>query len=197
MPKLSIKEIAVPTIALTLICSISAALLAGTNEITYMRIAAAEEEAKQNSMRCVTPDNTYKFEKAEITDNNAECCKALDKDGNIIAYAISSSVKAYGGTIKVMTGIDKDGNIIAVNVYDNSSETPGLGAKTSESDFTDSFKGKSTENGFAVSKDKEKYPSATAVDAVTGATISSRAAVTAVNTALDIYSEVSGGVKND
>lgn len=197
MSKLSFKETAIPTIALTLICGISAALLAGTNEITYMRIAAAEEETKQNSMRSVTPDNTYKFEKAEIRDNTAECYKAFDKDGTVIAYAVSSSVKGYGGTIKVMTGIDKDGNIIAVNVYDNSSETPGLGAKTSESEFTDGFKGKSTENGFAVSKDIDKYPSAAEVDAVTGATISSRAAVTAVNNALDIYSEISGGMNND
>ncbi|MBQ2603710.1 MAG: RnfABCDGE type electron transport complex subunit G [Acutalibacteraceae bacterium] len=195
MPKLSFKEIAIPTIALTLICGISSALLACTNEITHLRIAAAEEETKQNSMRCVTPENTVTFEKAEITDNTAECYKALDKDGNIIAYAISASVKGYGGTIKVMTGIDNDGNLIAVNVYDNSSETPGLGAKTSESEFTDGFKTQYPKNGFAVSKDAEKYPSAVTVDAVTGATISSRAAVSAVNIALDIFDEVSGGIK--
>ena len=88
---------------------------------------------------------------------------------------------------------DLDGNIIGVNVYDNSDETPGLGAKTSDKSFEDQFTGKSALTEFAVSKDSVKYPGDQTVDAVTGATISSRGVVGAVNHALGIYKNICGG----
>lgn len=192
MPKITAKEILIPTIALVLICGVTTALLAATNEITKEPIAQAEEQSQQESMKAVSPENTVSYEEIDTGDASVQCCAALDKDGNIIAYAISTSSKGYGGTIKVMTGINAaDGSIIAVNVYDNSDETPGLGAKTSDEKFSGQFGGKTAE-GFAVSKDADKYPDKEAVDAVTGATISSRAVVSAVNHAIEIYNKVSG-----
>lgn len=192
MPKITAKEILIPTIALVLICGVTTALLAATNEITKEPIAQAEEQSQQESMKSVSPEETVSYEAVDTGDSNAQCYAALDKDGNIIAYAISTSSKGYGGTIKVMTGINAaDGSIIAVNVYDNSDETPGLGAKTSDEKFSGQFGGAAAE-GFAVSKDADKYPDKESVDAVTGATISSRAVVSAVNHAIEIYNKVSG-----
>lgn len=192
MPKITAKEILIPTIALVLICGVTTALLAATNEITKEPIAQAEEQSQQESMKSVSPEGTVSYEAVDTGDSSAQCYAALDKDGNIIAYAISTSSKGYGGTIKVMTGINAaDGSIIGVNVYDNSDETPGLGAKTSEEKFSGQFGGAAAE-GFAVSKDADKYPDKESVDAVTGATISSRAVVSAVNHAIEIYNKVSG-----
>lgn len=193
MPKITAKEILIPTVALVLICGVTTALLAATNEITKEPIAQAEEQSQQESMKSVSPKETVSYEKIDIGSDDAQCYAALDKDGNIIAYAVSTSSKGYGGTIKVMTGINAaDGSIIAVNVYDNSDETPGLGAKTSDEKFSGQFGGASAENGFTVSKDADKYPDKDSVDAVTGATISSRAVVSAVNRAIEIYNKVSG-----
>lgn len=196
MPKINAKDILIPTVALVLICGISTALLATTNEITKEPIAQAEAQTQQDSMMSVSPESTADYQKEDIDDTSAECYKALDASGNIIAYAVSTSAKGYGGTIKVMTGFDAEtGNIIGVNVYDNSTETPGLGAKTSETDFSGQFSGGSSENGFTVAKDADKNPGKDSVDAVTGATISSRAVVKAVNQAIEIYTQVSGGAK--
>ena len=195
MPKLNAKEILIPTIALVLICGISTALLAATNEVTREPIAQAEEQSKQDSMQSVSPKDAAEYVEVTTDDTSAECYKVLDKDGNVIAYTISTSAKGYGGTIKVMTGIDVSGSVIAVNVYDNSDETPGLGAKTSDDQFSGQFSGNDAQTNFAVTKDADKYPDNKSVDAVTGATISSRAVVGAVNHALELYREISGGVE--
>ncbi len=196
MPKLNAKDILVPTVALVLICGISTGLLAGTNEMTKEPIAAAEAQTQQESMMSVSPDGTKDYNKIDTEDSSVECYEALDASGNVIAYAVSTSAKGYGGTIKVMTGIDAEtGDVIGVNVYDNSTETPGLGAKTSEVDFSGQFAGGSSETGFTVAKDADKNPGKESVDAVTGATISSRAVVKAVNQAVDVYNQVSGGAK--
>lgn len=191
MPKLSVKNVLVPTLVLFTVCIITTALLGFTNEITKEPIAQAEAESSKESMMSVSPDGVKTYEKIEISDDSAECYAALGEDGSILAYAISTSAKGYGGAIKVMTGINAaDGSLIAVSVFDNSDETPGLGAKTSEDKFTEQFAGDIDENGFAVAKDADKYPDSKTVDAVTGATISSRAVVSAVNQAIVIYTEV-------
>ncbi len=193
MPKIKFRDIFVPTAALVIICGISTALLAGTNELTKEPIAEAERSGLQMSMEAVSMDNADRFERLDIDDNTAECYKVLDKDDNIISYAVTTSAKGYGGTIKVMTGIDISGNIIGVNVYDNSDETPGLGAKTSHESFCGQFTGRSADKAFAVTKDSQKFPDNQTVDAVTGATISSRSVVSAVDHALEIYKLAVGG----
>ena len=195
MPKINAKDILIPTVALVLICGVSTALLATTNEITKEPISQAEAQTKQTSMNSVSPDGTVEYEPVSIDDSSAECYRAKDASGKVIAYAVSTSAKGYGGTIKIMTGFDVKGNIIGVNVYDNSTETPGLGAKTSEDVFSDQFKDRSSENGFTVAKDADKNPGKDPVDAVTGATISSRAVVKAVNQAVEIFNQVSGGAE--
>lgn len=196
MPKIKVKDILIPTVALVVICTVTTALLAVTNEFTKEPIAQAEEQNMQDSMRSVSPKATASYKEIKTDDSSVQCYAALDDSGAVTAYAIAASAKGYGGTIKVMIGINaEDGSIIAVNVYDNSDETPGLGAKTSEDKFTGQFAGKSVANGFAVSKDADKYPEKDTVDAVTGATISSRAAVSAVNRAIEIYNEIVGGVE--
>lgn len=196
MPKLNAKDILIPTVALVLICGISTALLATTNEVTKEPIAQAEAQTQQDSMMSVSPDGTKEYNQVDTGDSSVECYEALDGSGNVVAYAVATSAKGYGGTIKVMTGFDAEsGDIINVNVYDNSSETPGLGAKTSEVDFQGQFAGGSSETGFTVAKDADKNPGMDSVDAVTGATISSRAVVKAVNQAIEIYNQVSGGAE--
>ena len=77
-----------------------------------------------------------------------------------------------------------DGKINDVAILSHS-ETPGLGAKADSSDFTDRFKQSFDEKGFAVTKDNNG--NAVGIDAITGATITSRAVTSAVNEAVEIY----------
>ena len=113
--------------------------------------------------------------------------KGLDDGGKTVGYAISTATQGYGGQVKVMTGI-ADGSIIAVDVFYNNDETPGLGKNTSDKSFRDQYNGLSVNQDIVVSKDNASGNAQT-VDAVTSATISSRAVTKAVNEACQLYNE--------
>lgn len=193
MKNIRLKEILIPTVSLFVICLCVTALLAVTNAVTKDAIAYQQELSAAESRQAVCPD-AVDFEKVEYDVQGVECYKALDESGNLIGYAISSASRGYGGDVKVMTGINaEDGSVIAINVYDNSGETPGLGVNTSGEKFTSQFVGFSSGTGVTVDKDAGKNPDSVAVDSVTGATISSRAVVDAVNQAFDAYNAVKEG----
>lgn len=188
-----LKEILIPAVSLFVICLCVTALLAVTNAVTKDAIAYQQELSAAESRQAVCPD-AVDFEKVEYDVQGVECYKALDESGNLIGYAISSASRGYGGDVKVMTGINaEDGSVIAINVYDNSGETPGLGVNTSGEKFTSQFAGLSSGTGVTVDKDAGKNPDSVAVDSVTGATISSRAVVDAVNQAFEAYNAVKEG----
>ena len=105
-----------------------------------------------------------------------------------MGYIFTTSEKGYGGEVSVMTAIDTDGNIKAVSVLDASNETPGLGQNVTKSGFYSQYSGLSGEISVVKSgADSENNE----IDAVTGATISSRAVTAAVNRALQNFSEYS------
>ena len=177
------KAILVPTLSLFLICLVVTAILALTNNVTADKIAANEEQSKQESMFSVLPD-AASFQ--ELTENVMYI--GLDSSGNTIGYAISTAVQGYGGQVKVMTGVNTDGVIVGVDVFYNDDETPGLGKNTSNASFRDQYKGLSVMEDIIVSKDNT-MGNAQTVDAVTSATISSRAVTRAVNEACHLYYE--------
>lgn len=181
--KISAKAILIPTISLFLICLVVTALLALTDNVTAKKIAENEAQSKQESMFAVVPD-------AKDFDELEADVLYLGKDdsGNTVGYAISTSTQGYGGQVKVMTGIDTEGNIVGVDVFYNDDETPGLGKNTSNESFRDQYKGLSVNESIVVSKDASADDTQT-VDAVTSATISSRAVTKAVNEACAIYNE--------
>lgn len=193
MKNIKLREILIPTVSLFVICLCVTALLAVTNAVTKDAIAYQQELSAAESRQAVCPD-AVDFEQVQYDVQGVECYKALDESGNLVGYAISSSSKGYGGDVKVMTGIKaEDGSVIAINVYDNSGETPGLGVNTSGEKFTSQFAGLSSGTGVTVDKDAGKNPDSVPVDSVTGATISSRAVVSAVNQAFEAYNAVKEG----
>ncbi len=185
----SVFRVLSPVAALLCVCTVSAALLAGASEITREPINEAQRQTQLASMMAVLPPETADCEKMSIPDSSAECFRAVDRDGKTIAYAVSSSAGGYGGRISVMTGIGTDGCVLAVSVYDNSTETPGLGAKTSEPEFTSQFAVNKAVPGFCVTKDAPVNDGFETIDAVTGATISSRAVASCVTHAVEVYKQ--------
>lgn len=179
--KLSAKAILIPTVSLFLICLFVTALLAATNNVTADKITENEENNKQASMRTVLPD-AADFEEIEAD----VLYLGKDKDGNPVGYAISTATQGYGGQVKVMTGIGTDGKIVGVDVFYNDDETPGLGKNTSNESFRKQYEGLDAGSEIAVSKDRADGQT---VDAVTSATISSRAVTKAVGEACEIYIE--------
>lgn len=96
----------------------------------------------------------------------------LPASGKGKAFAVSP--RGYGGPIELMVGIDEKGEVCGVKVL-NQRETPGLGANVVRPKFLDQFKGKTLNDPIEPKKD---------IDAITGATISSRAVCVGVREAL-------------
>lgn len=174
----NVKTIIVTTVILTLICGIAAAGLALTNDLTADRIASAEHKVEQKAMvRVIAADE---FTEGTVTVNGIENkYYTAVKDGETAGYIFTVSKHGYGGNVKVMTGIGTDGKIIAVEVLDASGETPGLGQNVAKKTFWEQFKGLS--GNLAVGGN---------VEAVTGATISSKAVTSCINEALDLYKKI-------
>ena len=180
--KITPKAILIPTISLFLICIVVTAALALTNNVTAEKIAANEQQSKEESMLTVCPEaKTFEDVIPDVM------YKGLDDSGNAVGYAIATVTQGYGGQVYVMTGIN-NGEIVAVDVFYNDDETPGLGKNTSNASFRDQYKGLSVNQEIVVSKDAGSGDAQT-VDAVTSATISSRAVTKAVNEAIQIYNE--------
>ena len=184
--KIKFKDIFVPTITLFVICLIVSALLAGTNALTKEPIAENSLKKSQEAMQNVCPD-AVSFEGAKGIE--IEVYKALDANGEVIGCAIPVAAKGYGGDVSVMVGISAvDGGMVTGVEILSHSETPGLGANCTNDSFKAQFIGK-TEN-IAVSKNGAK---GNEIDAISSATVTSKAVTKGVNDALLAVKELKGG----
>ena len=154
------------------------------NDITAPIIAEntkiAEEEAKQS----VLPEATGGFETVKNFSSTGvkEAYIGKDGKGEVVGYCFKVSTKdnenkAFGGEILMIVGIDKDLKITGVDLT-TLAETPGLGAKADEDEFKNQFKGKSGELTVVKSGAKDSE-----IQAISGATISSKAVTEGVNNA--------------
>ncbi len=178
----NLKSIIITTLILTVICAVSTAGLAFTNDLTADRIAEASAKAEQEAVKRIIPAESY--EKNTVTHNGAEYDYYMASNDNTYGYIFTVSEQGYGGQIKTMVGIDLDGKIVAVEVLSAADETPGLGQNVAKKSFWEQFKGKSG-----------KLSVDTDVEAVTGATYSSKAVVNCVNYALELFEKVKEGEK--
>lgn len=183
------KEIIVPAVSLFLICVVVTALLALTNAVTAPKIDALAVETQEASKKQVLSSATSFSEEKQVEKDGVSYTyyDGLTSDGSVMGYVFVTSAKGYGGDISVMVGVLGDGTVAGVNIL-SINETAGLGMNAKNQSFLDQFLGKSGEIGVA-----KNNPSDTEIQALTGATITSRAMATAVNTALSLYAEIGGG----
>lgn len=194
--KFNLKDILIPTVALFLIASICTAILAFTNSITYAKIQENNEKTKNETRSAVFPDALTFSDDMTVTVENEEYIynEAYSKYGDLIGYVFTASDKGYGGTVTVMTGIDINGNINGVETIELS-ETAGLGMNAKKASFRDQYKDKT--GPFIVNKDSQKNDGTyEEINALTGATITSRAVTSAVNKTIAAYNALSGGGNN-
>lgn len=183
------KEIIVPAVSLFLICVVVTALLALTNAVTAPKIDALAVETQEASKKQVLSSAASFSEEKQIEKDGVSYTyyDGLSTDGSVMGYVFLTSAKGYGGDISVMVGVLGDGTVAGVNIL-SINETAGLGMNAKNQSFLDQFLGKSGEIGVA-----KNNPSDTEIQALTGATITSSAMATAVNTALSLYAEIGGG----
>lgn len=179
-------------LSLTGICVVAGAILAGVNLYTTGPIAASKAAALQNAIQAVVPafDNnpTEEAYMAATSDGDSLKIYPAKKDGKFVGAAVESSTnKGFSGEIKVIVGFDATGKLHNYSVLQHA-ETPGLGAKM-QAWFSDTSNPKRcvigrelSQGNLQVSKDGGT------VDAITAATITSRAFLNAVNRAYSAYS---------
>ena len=186
MKKMNLKDILIPTIALLVICLVATTLLAFTNSVTMEKIALNAVETEKASRMLVLPEGK---EYGEVTtlDNGITYCVGTNEAGEEVGYVFTTGAKGYGGTVSVMVGIAKDGTITGIEILSHA-ETPGLGANAVKPEFKDRFIGKSGE--LTVDKNSNDGQN---VQAITAATITSKAVVSAVNAVTAAYEEITGG----
>ena len=175
--------IAKPTLILTAICTIVTMLLALTNMLTVDKIADNAAQKAAESRKKVLAAADYK-----MLDKEGNVYGAYDENGEKIGVVITTVSSGYGGKIEVMTGIKSNGEVSGVNIL-SMEETPGLGAKGKEDSFLKQYKGFDSP-GLAVSKDGGQ------INALSGATITSRAITKAVNEAIEISKNYLGSVSD-
>ncbi len=119
------------------------------------------------------------------------CVEAVDASGSVLGYVINStSHNGYGGDITVSIGIDNNGVVKGVEML-SISETAGLGMKAKESRFKDQFSDKAVKQ---FTYTKTGAASDFEIDAISGATITTKAVTDAVNAALAYYESIGGGI---
>lgn len=184
------------TVTLLLCCLVVAAALGGVNAITKDKIAAINWENTVTAMKAVVadPDSTEFSEALENTEAMTAAAASaggtLDSvyevlvGGENAGYAIKVVASGSQGSIEMMVGVDAEGAVTGVSIVDHA-ETAGIGTKIMENEplasgtgVLDQFVGKSAADGtLAVG---------TNVDAISGATVSTKGVTTGVNAALAV-----------
>lgn len=181
---------------LFLITVIAGSLLGLVNQITLEPIAKSELKAKEEAYQVVFADSSKFEENSQIKDklksatfDGAEVIEVLeakDADGNTVGYVMSITAKeGYGGDIVFTIGVTQEGTMTGLSVLSHS-ETAGLGANCTTEEFQGQFVGL---QGPEIAYSKEGASADNEFDAISGATITSKALAKAINAGLGFLSE--------
>lgn len=165
---------------LTILCVIASAAVAWVYLETKPRIELEEKRRLLLARKEVLPQ-AEKFEEKIIKEKETYI-QGYDENDKPVGKIAETRKRGYAAPIKILIGVDDYNKITKVKILDEM-ETPGLGAKIKEKKFLEQFPGKTIEE-LKLKKDKG------AIDAVTGATISSRAIIEAVKEGLSKFTQV-------
>jgi len=179
-------------LSLTLIALGASAGLGFVYEFTREPIALSVLNKKLDAIRRVVPgfDNNPNEEMFRLPTGEGDSLEIYPakKEGEIVGYAVNTYTNTgFSGYINLMAGFKPDGTIINISVL-TQKETPGLGTKMSDPGFKDQFNDRNPSE-FQLKVKKDGGP----VDAITAATISSRAFCDAVQRAYTTLQK--GGLK--
>lgn len=167
------------------------------NMITEEPIALAKEAATKSALTEVLPAFESTEEQTLTIDELPITVYTARNGGEVAGYAVQTMTKqGFNGVVRLMVGFTPDGEVVNVNVLEQS-ETPGLGTKMADEGnvLLGSIQGQKLENKKLVGGKLAVTKDGGDVDALTAATISSRAYVDAVNRAWMAYKSVATGVE--
>ena len=175
----TVKYILRLVLTLFVITAVVAAALAGVNSITAPAIAQLKAEKTQQAIEAVLPGGGEEVE----FPATALVSKVYASEAG---YAVEVTPGGFDNTITMMVGVDKEGNVLGIDIISHT-ETAGLGAVADAGtpagvSFREQFVGMS--GSVSVTKDGGE------VEAITGATITSRAVCVGVNAALEVVGKM-------
>ena len=174
-----------PVVVLLCIALAAAALLGFVNSKTEP-IIKENARIKAEQTRAAVLAGAKGFEEIK-GDYAVYDIGSIYKETSGLGYVITSTHKGYGGDVKIMVGYDLNGTIVGFKVLSASDETPGLGQNSTKEDFWQRFTGKCGE--LKVNKYSNDGQN---LQAITSATITSTAVVTAVNEANQAFTALTG-----
>lgn len=183
------REIMKLGIILLVITTVAAAILGYTNAVTTEPIANQVLQANILARQSVLPEATNFEAVSDDVFDGYDGVLEVHKGTNgseLVGYTVKTTSGGYGGPIEIMVGIDNNGVIQGVSVG-NHTETPGLGAKATDENFKGQYKGKEAASDLVVIK--SGVPKDNEIQAIAGATISSRAVTNGVNMATKLFNE--------
>ena len=170
----TVKYILRLALTLLLITAVVAVALAAVNSVTAPKIAELNEQKTQDAIEAVLPGGG---QEVSFTDSTGLVSTVYKGDAG---YAVQVAPAGFGGDISMMVGMGSDGKVLAISII-SQTETAGLGAVSAATTSAgEAFRGQFAGMSGSVSVTKDGG----AVDAITGATITSRAVCTGVNAAL-------------
>ncbi len=185
-PEKTTPEVSIPYLKIILclfcICTVCAGLLGATYLLTKNPIAENEAETINALLVSIYGEDAV-FEEAVVPDGQTASAaySAKSADGSFLGYAVRVLSPGFSDDIDMIVGFNADGTIRKVEII-ALSETAGLGSRVSEEDYLAQYNGKF---GTFLLKDKLNTDSENGIDAISGATKSSRAVLNGINTACE------------
>ncbi len=170
------------TITLFIITAVVALLLSFVNALTKDVIAARAAEELSNALGVVMPEAEDPFAEPIYEGPEGTVYEART-GGEVIGWCVQVASNGYGGAINMVVGVDTDCAVTGLSILDHS-ETAGLGSKAEDPAWQAQFIGRS---GVINVKSGDN-----AIDAISGATVTSKAVTAGVNAALSLAAQMKG-----
>lgn len=151
------------------VTAVAALLMALVNGLTQDRIAALAEARRQEAMSAVMPGENVIFSQVPFDPETVLDMQAAYQGGLLRGYCVQLTADGFGGPITLMVGVDGGGKVTGVTLLDHH-ETAGVGTRVDDDAYLGRFRGKAAGSG---------------VDALSGATVTSRAVARGVDAALE------------
>ena len=167
-----------PVVVLVAICAVTSALLGVVHGITAPIAEANAAQKAQETYEQLMPEAASFEEVPCDVDGCTAALRALDENGIPIGTIIVAQSKGYGGQVSIAVAFAMTGTVSNITAMPND-ETPGLGTKIANDSYIGQYVGLAPD---PITADD--------IDLISGATISSKAALAAFNIAVEAYGEV-------
>lgn len=170
-------------IVLTSVMVFSGLILAFADTLFQPKIQANQQQALERSLAALFPQaKSPKFTKLSTT--KMQIYKGTDASGSLLGYAVGIVTNGYGGPIDLIIGLSPDLAKIAGMEVVSDSETPGMGSRIADDWFRKQFEGLNPLDTITYVKNATPDSAKNQIEAISGATISTKAVLSGLNSNL-------------